>query len=101
MISPSLQAFYREVQAWVDEGCPDRVDLMSVVGLCGNLSNWLAKQGLPNDAIDLIYQEQSRLFEAAGLAPDYPFNEDDCDYDLEINKYRQPARLAWIKEHAQ
>lgn len=102
-----LTQFYKDMQAWVDAGCPTG-SLSPSYGLCTNLRVYVwADRGLtPREVDDRILQlagEMRDQFSAADLDPVYPFNEGFADSDIEsisCTKYTNPKRLDWIKHHA-
>ena len=116
-MSPELKQFYKDMQAWIDEGCycPDQYDTNfpnTIRGLCDNLDYWTKQHNIAvKDFTKLRYELQTQ-FEAAGLHKLYPFN---CDgkhpgtehlpfYADEIGKkhcYTNPLRLAWVKRGAE
>jgi hypothetical protein len=40
-------------------------------------------------------------FRQAGLFPTYPFNDSSHDYEHEMDKTKNAARMAWVRKHAQ
>lgn len=100
-----LDRFYVELQAWIDGGCQAPSKFSRAYGLCGNLDGWCAHED--DDAI--VFEELSDAmcisFDEAELSDIYPFNSrGDSDYKRERTAgaiYTNPARLAWIKEHAE
>ena len=102
-----LTQFYKDMQAWVDAGCPTG-SFSSSYGLCTNLRVHVwANRGSTSevelhDRILQLAGEMRDQFSAAGLDPVYPFNEGFADFDLEsisCTKYTNPKRLDWIKRH--
>jgi len=103
-----LTQFYKEMQAWVDAGCPTG-SLSTTHGLCTNLRAyvWANRGSTPmvelHDRYDKLSQEMQKQFVAEGLDPVYPFNVGFADFDIEsisCTKYQNPKRLDWIKRHA-
>ena len=91
----TLKQFYIEMQAWIDAGCPEHEAFRDYRALCSALTHWTESSSLVDEIIS--------SFAAAGLSPNYPFNSSLRDFENENdhNKiYQNPARLAWIKEHA-
>lgn len=93
-ISHKLQEFYNEMNKIISDPSyrPDWFD--SKVGLCLNCVRY-------NYSRDEL---QEHLF-LAGLSPIFPFNNNDTESSYTHEKhtdtlYQNPARLAWIKQHA-
>jgi len=92
-----LTQFYKEMQAWVDAGCPDHAIFRRNLGLCGNLSNW-----------DFVYQTelyevQRDKFLSVSLSENYPFNLNKVEWEKEQadnTLFHNKQRLDWIKQHA-
>lgn len=94
----NLTDFYRSMQAWIVAGRPivNPLGFYKGVGLCGNLSIFC-----PNtDIFTRLAHEMAQQFERAGLDTRVPFNSLENPYWVEFDKYENPKRLAWIKEHA-
>ncbi len=93
--SPELTHFYRDILAWVEEGCPDHETFVRCAGLCYNLFTLFGYD---------LAREMDAQFKLAGLNPWYPFNHgSDSNYwseKLSNTIYANPKRLAWIREHA-
>lgn len=90
----TLKQFYREIQAWIDAGCPEHDVFYKDDGICIQLELW------PSYHEDLS-SKMKQSFRMSGLDEVYPFNEGSPeDYLAEEDYYKNPARLAWIKEHA-
>ena len=101
----TLKDFYRAIQAWIDDGCPEynpyhfNIDC----GLCVCLYRYTLSQGVDTNSsayCDLDY-DLYRSFTTAGLNGVFPFNTGpgSIGYGTEHNKYTNPARLQWIKSH--
>ena len=92
-ISPKLQEFYNEMNKIISDSSYRPDWFYSQVGLCLNCVRYNYSQD----------ELQEHLF-SAGLSPNYPFNiEGDSSYTDEKETrtlYQNPARLAWIKQHA-
>ena len=91
-ISHKLQEFYNEMNKIISDPSyrPDWFD--SQVGLCLNCVRYNYSQD----------ELQEHLY-YAGLSPTFPFNNVRSDYTYEKETrtlYQNPARLAWIKQHA-
>ena len=94
-----LKDFYKDLLTWINEGCPeDNIYNFKVSkGLCSSFLEWTRKN-YPKDIFTL--GEFSDPFAKEGLDRAYPFNPGLREYIHEQNKYTNPARLNWIKEHA-
>lgn len=89
----TLKQFYRQMQAWIDDGCPEHEVFSRRCGLCVNLASWAW-----GDDFNFDLKNQ---FDEAGLHRRHPFNGGNPEQYLnELDRYKNPARLAWIKEHA-
>lgn len=98
--SAEIAQFYREIQAWIDAGCPRHAVFSKSLGLCASVYNWAAKQ-FSHIVKNNICDELDIQFIDAGLEDFFPFN--NCDFYHEAAYealYNNPARLAWIKAHA-
>lgn len=97
MTQKTLKQFYREIQQWIDDGCPEHDVFKTYRPLCRSINAWSSFD--PHLSAELKGQ-----FLTAGLHRDYPFNMGDPDnYGDEANDdtvFKNPARLAWIKEHS-
>lgn len=83
----TLKQFYREMQAWIDAGCPEHEAFHTDYGLCFNLELWS----------HFDHDLNAELRDSIGT--EYPFNNDSGeDYFSEIHHYKNPARLAWVKD---
>lgn len=100
-MSPELKNFYKAIQTWIDNGCPEDNQHYFViyVGLCNNLE-WLGGERIIENC--KLRWEMVEQFRAAGLSPAYPFggHEELMKEKESRTIYSNPARLAWIKEHA-
>ena len=94
-----LTQFYKEMQAWVDAGCPPHKAFQKRTGLCDNLVQWCNHQQKSN--LTLWFQMQNQ-FREAGKNIYFPFNE-NTSYPVEAKAglcYTNKQRLDWIKQHA-
>lgn len=92
-----LKQFYREIQQWIDDGCPDHDVFRKTTAICLSLERWL---GYFDRKVNKILEDS---FNDAGLDFVLPFNKDLGEFEVEMlnhSIYKNPARLAWIKEHA-
>jgi len=106
-----LTQFYKDMQAWVDAGCPAG-RLSTSYGLCNNLRVyvWVNRHDLTSKEVDdrilQLAGEMQKQFVTEGLDPVYPFNVDFADFadsyveSISGTKYTNPKRLDWIKRHA-
>lgn len=81
-----LQQGINEVYLWVKAGCPEHKYLDTQAGICTNLG-WLTGYS-PSTISALLFGND-----------EYPFNGGRHDYSNETNKFANPQRLAWVKEH--
>lgn len=92
-----LKQFYRELQAWIEAGCPEGSPFETCQPICDNLMDWECEND--TNGVGELIREQ---FEAAGLHPHYPFDKSADIFGKDgVNHYENPARLAWIKAHAE
>lgn len=96
----TLIRFYREFQEWVEAEFPGSIPFAADYGLCANLAFWLEDNNCGDQFCIGVPKAQSQSYIDAGLDEAYPFNDADNPYNLECDKYTNPARLAWIKEWA-
>jgi len=92
-MSKDLNQFYREMWTWVQDGCKGHPVFKTHYGLCHNLRRWEAGTNA-----DLIRDQERCFFLQCGSVR-VPFNNDVEEY-LHEDKYQNPKRLAFIKEHA-
>lgn len=99
-----LGRFYIELQAWIDGGCCAGRIFRRDLGLCGAALRWQIDNVPTSDRWLLWYALKSQ-FVSAGLDGSAPFESGDYDaWEGAANAdalYTNPARLAWIKEHAE
>lgn len=81
-----FQQAINKIYLWVKNGCPEHDYFDVYFGLCTNIM-FAANCGCG----DISYI----LFKGN----EYPFNDNPSDYFNEDNKYTNPKRLAWLKEH--
>lgn len=98
-MSPLLQDFYNEMYRIIcdDSYRPEWFDCEH--GLCWNLWKYLKSVGADFQTLSIIDFELTNSFLASGLCSEYPFNRCIVDFEKE-NKYTNPKRLAWIRQHA-
>ena len=96
---PILKDFYKDLLTWINEGCPEynTYNFQPHVGLCTSFKKWVLKT-YPDDVFWL--DEFTYTFVKEGLDRWQPFNQSYKEYINKQNKYTNPARLNWIKEHA-
>ena len=105
-----LAAFYKDIQDWINEGCPDHTIFNRARALCSTLLRYMSGTEIPFREHDIASRLMEKSFTDAGLCPIYPFNpvsekEDDLDksYNEEFARetfYFNEARLNWIYDHA-
>lgn len=94
-MSPTLKAFYKDMQASITSGMQGG-DLRRYFGLCDNL---LRNCNNGQEREDLLNELQAQ-FKDARLDTDYPFNQNREEFLHDSNKqlhYENPARLAWVQ----
>lgn len=95
-----LNQFYVELQAWIDGGCGEHPVFYDADGICNLARDWALVAGLSDDEIG---EALIASFEIAGRDTLYPFNDSGDDWQDEVCRgyaFTNPARLAWIKAHA-
>lgn len=98
--SAEIAQFYREIQEWIDAGCPENDPFENHIGLCDSLKSWCIRtfyKQREDLELELINQ-----FAESELDDDYPFNATRSYWYDSTKKvvYKNHARLAWIKAHA-
>ena len=94
-----LTQFYKDMQTWVDAGCPPHNVFTRREGLCDNLVQWLHQQEKLNLS---LFTQLRNQFREAGKNIYFPFNE-NTSYCVEAEAglcYTNKQRLDWIKHHA-
>lgn len=106
-MNENLKQFYKEMQTWIEAGCPTHPVFVSDDGLCLNLHLFTEKVLGEDWNYSLkLRQVLSKQFSEAGLSWLFPFNEgpnytDAFREEIENHTlYKNKARLAWVKEHA-
>lgn len=100
------QAFYTDLQAWIDNGMPlhNAHNFDAQFAICSNFKRWSRSRHLPADRTKARIASLQAQFAAKGLHYDCPFNNGrylDFNQERENNEfYKNPARLAWIKDRA-
>jgi hypothetical protein len=95
-----LKTYYKAVQKWIEQDCPECQPFINGNGLCGNLHFFTTNPYKVQELRD----EMTKQFVSEGLDDSYPFNDTDNPYGLEgkLRKiFKNPQRLDWIKRHAQ
>ncbi|MFP1891056.1 hypothetical protein ACLEEJ_00360 [Lonsdalea quercina] len=99
-MSDGLKQFYRELWAWVQDGCPMHKIFRCERSLRVSVTLW-SQMYMPV-GLDLA-GEQYKIFDALAGSTIYPFNHDSSCWLLELKNgtfYQNPKRLAFIEEHA-
>lgn len=97
--SKLLTQFYNDINTWISNGCPKYTNCFySGAGLCSNLIQWVFYNKISFSTYITLDKEMTNQFKAAGLSDILPFNQ-GSDYTTE-EKYKNPARLEWIKSHS-
>lgn len=93
-MSEQLKEFYKAYAAWLDAGAPQCFPFKRHDGLCHNLSNW-------SDYDEELSEELLDQFDDAGLDWEYPFDDHWTKYSADDYKHLNPARVSWVRKHAQ
>ncbi|MFP1727999.1 hypothetical protein [Lonsdalea quercina] len=106
-MSEELKQFYRDLQAWVDAGMPESREFSPDIATCPALLRWarLKLESTMPGVQGLLLDENEDLFISLDLDAYYPFN-DGIRAEWWAEKatgtfYKNPERLAFIKEMAQ
>lgn len=92
----TLKQFYIEMQKWIDGGCGEHEIFRTYNSLCDTLLHWSSNG-------HALRKDMVKSFITAELNEKYPFNKNPDHWageNLDATIYENPARLAWIKEHA-
>ena len=105
-----LAAFYKDIQDWINEGCPDHTIFNPARALCSTLLRYMSGTKILLHVRDIASTLMKNSFTDAGLCPIYPFNpvsEKENDKGLTFDKeyiyetfYENEARINWIWEHS-
>lgn len=90
-MSPELKQFFAALQAWIDEGCPDGRIFSIHSGVCFNASIW-SDERLDKELSSLLKKEFGDCLTPFNYITSQP------SYFSELNKFTNPARLAWIRK---
>ena len=100
-----LHCFFVDIKEWVEDiaanGIPQHErdtddNFVSFYGLCSNFDNWITREGLMWQYIELITAQEDLFEEYPSIVT--PFNSDDNQYCDEQNKYTNPKRLEFINK---
>ena len=94
-MSKTLKEFYCAYVEWLDAGAPSFRPFSRSSGLCTNLFSFTKS--------DDAASEMKSQFIDAGLDPNYPFGGEYL-YNLHQqgrNQHLNPARIEWVKAHAE
>ena len=94
-MSKLLQEFYDECDEAINGIRPYWFSFDA--GLCGNLIYFLYHKKI--DTFLELKDELLHQFLNAKLDMLFPFNKDKLEFKHEINKYSNPLRVQWIKDH--
>ena len=99
--SINMHRFYKDLSTWIDQGYPTYNEwrFSPNIGICGNLYIWGIERDLRDQEIVQLLDEFKAQILNKHLDPEYPFNGIPPAYVNEENKFTNPRRLAWIKEH--
>lgn len=92
---PYSRTFYRALNKWISQGCPNH-PIFCMTGICRNYKNFLISKNKNPKLIKHLMDS----FISQDLDQTFPFN--DSDYAAELSQYKiykNPKRLAWIKDH--
>lgn len=95
-----LNQFYVELQAWIDGGCGEHPCFERNDSVCLALIVWAYENKIKCEPLERAI---AASFVADGLDPRRPFNPTGDSWGDEYwndGFYTNPARLAWIKAHA-
>ena len=105
-----LAAFYKDIQDWLNEGCPDHTIFNTAQALCSTLLRYMRGTEILLRVRDIASTLMKKGFADAGLDTIYPFNpveENEHDlgksFDEEFARetfYFNEARINWIWEHS-
>ena len=105
-----LAAFYKDIQDWLNEGCPDHTIFNPAQALCSTLLRYMSGTEILLRVRDIASTLMKKSFTDAGLCLFYPFNpvsKKENDKGLTFDKeyidetfYFNKARLKWIWEHS-
>lgn len=98
--SKELSLFYQAIWNWIQSNFqynPNEFD--TNCGLCSALWDWHIATDMAHELGMNLKEELKQQFVDAGLDIQYPFDEHTWDYTSTVNKFTNPKRLAWIKDH--
>lgn len=103
-MSKELQQFYIAMNAWLVAGAPiggprNPYGFNHMHGLCANLFRFCREEELPHNKSVLLSYELDHSFTLNGLHSSRPFNNSVTDWACEQNRYQNPLRIKWIKDH--
>lgn len=88
--------FFREINKWIQEGCPPHRAFSRFLGLCRNYEYWCADNRKKQYSIEVYF---CRL---GYDSPVHPFDDTFEDLMKAIDQetiFQNPKRLAFIKKH--
>jgi hypothetical protein len=104
-VQDHLDRFYVELQAWIDGGMARGSVFATHKSICGAALAWQKKHAPDLQGIWTLWDAIGKQFASAGLHTKHPFNDGDFkkwEFESDCGRlYTNPARLAWIKEHAE
>lgn len=103
-MSKELQQFYIAMNAWLDAGAPiggpmNPCGFKHMHGLCANLFRFIRGNESMAERHWNMDRELTNSFAIAGLNNSRPFNNSVTDWACEVDKYQNPLRIKWIKDH--
>ncbi|ATE85745.1 hypothetical protein Sf12_gp19 [Shigella phage Sf12] len=94
-MTEKLKAFYKAYSAWLDAGATKNRPFDRSRGLCYSLEQF-------SDYDDYaLLKEMQQQFTDAGLNWEHPFDRCLSAYKVDANKHLNPARVAWVRKHAE
>lgn len=101
-----LKQFFKELQQWIDAGCPEHPVFKNNTAICNSLINYMCFKW-PHASQETLMKAQlalhSLLWEQFSLSK-FPLNNGSLRmYYEEIETgtiYQNPARLAFIRQHS-
>ena len=87
-----LQEFIDDLNIWLDMGTPEHDVFNTEEGLCSLfISYWITVEA---SGYWEGKNEMQKMFKS-----NFPFNKDSNDFREEKNKYENPLRVAFVREH--
>lgn len=98
--SKELGLFYQALWDWIQSNFLNNPNEFEAnCGLCSAIWDWHVAKDFTHESGVSLKEEMKQQFEDAGLDIQYPFDAQSWDYANTVNKFTNPKRLAWIKNH--